>query len=96
MLNIHLPIFFIQNYLKILRIVTIVRSGRPSYGDTTIGYVCVKKEGETCIVKAAITPKHKVRHTNYKVITIINEKEGHSRHPLFWMQSCVWYVNIIY
>ena len=57
-------------------IVTIVRSGRPSYGDAAIGYVCVKREGETCIVKAAITPEHKVKNTNYKVIAIINEKEG--------------------
>lgn len=44
------------------------------YGDNAIGYVQLKREGTQCIVKARITPEHKVRKTPYNVEAIIDEE----------------------
>ena len=51
------------------------RSGHETYGDTTIGYVQVKQEGELCSIKCRICPEHKVRDKNYTVTAKIDEKE---------------------
>ncbi|XP_026741056.1 uncharacterized protein LOC113503360 [Trichoplusia ni] len=51
------------------------RSGRESYGDSAIGYVQVKREGNICIVKARITPEHNVRQKCYTVTATCNEAE---------------------
>ena len=54
----------------------IFRSGREQYGDRAIGYVCLRREWQKCIVKAAVCPEHKVRDKPYSVsITIDEEKE---------------------
>ncbi|XP_008213224.1 uncharacterized protein LOC103317369 [Nasonia vitripennis] len=51
------------------------KSGREEYGDTAIGYVCLRRERQNCIVKAAVCPEHKVRDKPYIVSITINEEE---------------------
>ena len=41
-----------------------------------MGYVCIKREAQTCIVRVAFTPENQVKNKNYRVTAIINEKEG--------------------
>lgn len=50
-------------------------SSKESYGDNAIGYVKVKRIGSECIVRAKITPEHKVRGKGYDVIFRCNEDE---------------------
>lgn len=45
------------------------------YGDNAVGYVQLKRANEQCIVKAKITPEHKVSKKAYNVEAIIDEKE---------------------
>ncbi|KYN12328.1 hypothetical protein ALC57_15499, partial [Trachymyrmex cornetzi] len=44
-----------------------------NYGDTAIGYVQLKREGDLCIVKCRVCPEHKVRSKSYSTTLIINE-----------------------
>ncbi|XP_018374671.1 PREDICTED: uncharacterized protein LOC108768651 [Trachymyrmex cornetzi] len=46
---------------------------RENYGDTAIGYVQLKREGDLCIVKCRVCPEHKVRSKSYSTTLIINE-----------------------
>ncbi|XP_037977959.2 uncharacterized protein LOC119691090 isoform X2 [Plutella xylostella] len=52
-----------------------LRSQRESYGDSAVGYVQVKREGNICTVKARITPEHNVRQKCYAVTLSCNEAE---------------------
>lgn len=51
------------------------RSKRSSYGDSAIGYVQLKREGDICTVKARITPEHNVRQKSYAVTVTCDEAE---------------------
>ncbi|KYN18563.1 hypothetical protein ALC57_09121 [Trachymyrmex cornetzi] len=46
---------------------------RENYGDTAIGYVQLKREGDLCIVKCRVCPEHKVRNKSYSTTLIITE-----------------------
>ncbi|CAG5022579.1 unnamed protein product [Parnassius apollo] len=48
-------------------------SSRDSYVDTAIGYVEVKREGSKCVLKAKVTPEHRIRTKIYTVSITINE-----------------------
>ena len=52
-------------------------SSRESYGDHTVGYVYLKRDGSsgTCIIKCKICPEHRVRNKGYSVTLTINEKD---------------------
>ncbi|KAF4529998.1 hypothetical protein B566_EDAN009174 [Ephemera danica] len=56
--------------------VKMVRSGAESYGDDAVGYVQIKREGPTCIVKGRIVPEHKVHKKPYHVEMMLNETPG--------------------
>ncbi|KAF9411550.1 hypothetical protein HW555_009698, partial [Spodoptera exigua] len=58
-----------------IRGVKAARSTRESYGDSAVGYVQVKRDGDICVVKARITPEHNVRQKCYAVICTCNETE---------------------
>ena len=60
------PIIFQKLYL-------FGRSSRETYGDAAIGYVCLKRDENLCILKASVCPEHKVRDKPYQVTLIINE-----------------------
>lgn len=49
------------------------RSERESYGDSAVGYVQLKRDGDQCTVKARITPEHNVRRKAYSVILVVDE-----------------------
>ncbi|TGZ52774.1 Uncharacterized protein DBV15_11266 [Temnothorax longispinosus] len=49
-------------------------SSRQNYGDSAIGYVCVKGENYICTVKAKVCPEHQVRNKAYSVIVTVNEE----------------------
>ncbi|XP_072943451.1 uncharacterized protein [Epargyreus clarus] len=51
------------------------RSERESYGDSAVGYVQVKREGNICVVRARITPEHNVHQKCYAVQAICDETE---------------------
>lgn len=51
------------------------RSQRESYGDSAVGYVQIKREGNLCVVKARITPEHNVRQKSYAVQAVCDEAE---------------------
>ncbi|XP_075986122.1 uncharacterized protein LOC142983144 [Anticarsia gemmatalis] len=51
------------------------RSGRETYGDSAVGYVQVKREGDICTVKARITPEHSVRQKCYSVTLVCDEAQ---------------------
>lgn len=51
----------------------IYRASRDTYGDSAIGYVQVKREGNICIVKGKICPEHRVRGKNYNVTLEVDE-----------------------
>ncbi|KAF9793768.1 hypothetical protein SFRURICE_008884 [Spodoptera frugiperda] len=51
------------------------RSARETYGDSAVGYVQVKREGNICTVKARITPEHNVRQKCYSVTLVCDEAE---------------------
>ncbi|KAF4518931.1 hypothetical protein B566_EDAN006770 [Ephemera danica] len=55
--------------------IKVSRAGRQSYGDDAIGYVEVKRDKNLCIVRARITPEHKVRSKAYHVEAQIEENE---------------------
>lgn len=52
-----------------------LRSQRESYGDSAIGYVQVKRDGDLCVFKARVTPEHNVRQKCYNVSATCNEAE---------------------
>ncbi|KAL4713904.1 hypothetical protein ACJJTC_015558 [Scirpophaga incertulas] len=52
-----------------------MRSERECYGDSAVGYVQVKRDGDICVVKAQITPEHNVRQKCYAITCTCNEKE---------------------
>jgi len=49
-------------------------SSRQNYGDSAIGYVCLKRENSICTVKAKVCPEHRVRNKAYSVILTVDEK----------------------
>lgn len=51
----------------------ILMSSRDSYVDTAIGYVEVKREGNKCVLKAKVTPEHRIRSKMYTVSVTIDE-----------------------
>lgn len=51
------------------------RACRETYGDSAIGYVCLKRESSKCTVKARICPEHRVRSKSYSVTLIVDEEE---------------------
>lgn len=51
------------------------RSGRETYGDSAVGYVQVKREGDICTVKVRITPEHSVRQKCYSVTLVCDEAQ---------------------
>ncbi|KAK5650155.1 hypothetical protein RI129_001184 [Pyrocoelia pectoralis] len=55
--------------------VKVVRSGREDYGDSAVGYVQVKRDGDMCTVQGRICPEHKVRAKPYTVKCFLNEKD---------------------
>ncbi|XP_058789699.1 uncharacterized protein LOC131663353 [Phymastichus coffea] len=77
-------IFMVLNYIKNddnfndpeVRNAKMNESSRENYGDAAMGYVCLKRDGALCILKASICPEHKVRDTPYKVTLIVNEKSN--------------------
>ncbi|XP_043478494.1 uncharacterized protein LOC122513004 [Leptopilina heterotoma] len=50
-------------------------SSRENYGDSAIGYVCVKRQGKICTLKGRICPEHRVRNKNYTVTLKIDEEK---------------------
>ncbi|CAG5041672.1 unnamed protein product [Parnassius apollo] len=48
-------------------------SSRNSYVDTAIGYFEVKRERSKCVLKAKVTPEHRIRTKMYTVSITINE-----------------------
>ncbi|XP_051156855.1 uncharacterized protein LOC127278934 [Leptopilina boulardi] len=48
-------------------------SSRENYGDSAIGYVCVKRVGSICTLKGRICPVHRVRSKNYTVTLTVEE-----------------------
>ncbi|KAK4875831.1 hypothetical protein RN001_012253 [Aquatica leii] len=58
-----------------MRGVKMQKSARESYGDDAIGYVQVKRTGDTCTVKCRITPEHRVRSKPYHCSLECDEKE---------------------
>ncbi|KAJ8963991.1 hypothetical protein NQ314_005203 [Rhamnusium bicolor] len=53
-----------------------IRSGREDYGDSAVGYVQVRRDGNVCTVRGRICPEHKVKAKPYSVTFILNEKES--------------------
>ncbi|XP_076664263.1 uncharacterized protein LOC143375179 [Andrena cerasifolii] len=51
-------------------------SSRENYGDSAIGYVCVKRTDNICVVKGRICPEHRVRNKDYTVFLTVDETEG--------------------
>ncbi|XP_022900417.1 uncharacterized protein [Onthophagus taurus] len=51
------------------------RSSKDSYGDDAIGNVQLKRADGLCIVKALITPEHRIHQKGYGVTIIINERD---------------------
>ncbi|XP_011701495.1 PREDICTED: uncharacterized protein LOC105458122 [Wasmannia auropunctata] len=49
-------------------------SSRQNYGDSAIGYVCLKRENTICTVKAKVCPEHRVRNKAYSVTLTVNEE----------------------
>lgn len=45
------------------------------YGDNAVGYVQLKRAEGKCLVKAKITPEHRISKKAYNVEAIIDEKE---------------------
>ncbi|CAH2015489.1 unnamed protein product [Acanthoscelides obtectus] len=58
-----------------LGVVIRYRSGRDTYGDEAIGYVQSKRERVLCIVKARITPEHRVKSNPCHCSFECDEKE---------------------
>nr|CAI5849255.1 unnamed protein product [Callosobruchus analis] len=58
-----------------IRGVKFSKSGRERYGDDAIGYVQVKRQNDICIVKARITPEHKVKSKPYHCSFKCDERE---------------------
>ncbi|XP_022828364.1 uncharacterized protein LOC111357789 [Spodoptera litura] len=58
-----------------LRNVKTLISGRESYGDDAIGYVQLRREQSTCIVKCTVCPEHRVRCKAYAATLVVNEEE---------------------
>lgn len=48
-------------------------ASREAYVDTAVGYVEVKREGNSCTVKCRVTPEHKVKSKLYQVTAVIDE-----------------------
>ncbi|KAF9813605.1 hypothetical protein SFRURICE_014983, partial [Spodoptera frugiperda] len=48
-------------------------ASREAYVDTAVGYVEVKREGNSSTVKCRLTPKHKVKAKFYQVTAVIDE-----------------------
>lgn len=69
--------YFNLVFFKVFLIIALLyyRSGRESYGDDAIGYVQVKREHNICIIKARVTPEHKVRSKPYHCTFECDEKE---------------------
>ncbi|KAK4885148.1 hypothetical protein RN001_001419 [Aquatica leii] len=53
-----------------------VRSGRENYGDSAVGYVQVKRDGDICIVRGRVCLEHKLRSKPYSIICKINENNN--------------------
>ncbi|KAJ8670103.1 hypothetical protein QAD02_001362 [Eretmocerus hayati] len=51
-------------------------SARESYGDSAIGYVCLRRDGNICTVKGMVCPEHKLRDKDYQVTLKVDEKFG--------------------
>lgn len=62
------------------------RSGRESYGDAGIGYVCLKRRGGICTVKADICPEHRINNPSYPVILIVDEENEKIKN--FYCEGC--------
>ncbi|KAJ8938657.1 hypothetical protein NQ314_011396 [Rhamnusium bicolor] len=56
--------------------VKVIWSGREDYGDSAVGYVQVKRDGNVCTVRGRICPEHNVKAKPYSVTFILNEKES--------------------
>lgn len=65
-----LNLYIIINYCLCLYY---CRSSRENYGDSAIGYVCVKRVGSICTLKGRICPVHRVRSKNYTVTLTVEE-----------------------
>ncbi|XP_047031864.1 uncharacterized protein LOC124638799 [Helicoverpa zea] len=48
-------------------------ASREAYVDTAVGYVEVKREGNSCTVKCRVTPEHRVKYKLYQVTAVIDE-----------------------
>ncbi|KAJ8953468.1 hypothetical protein NQ318_023587 [Aromia moschata] len=51
------------------------KSGRHSYGDAAVGWVQVRRENNTCTIRAKITPEHNVKKKQYAISCNINEEQ---------------------
>ena len=54
--------------------ISLNRAGREKYGDSAIGYVQLRRDGDWCQVSARVTPEHKVTSKPYRVTAFIDEK----------------------
>lgn len=50
-------------------------SSREAYGDNAVGYIQLKRENNICIIKAKVTPEHKIHKKSYNVTATINEED---------------------
>ncbi|CAG9765631.1 unnamed protein product [Ceutorhynchus assimilis] len=63
-----------EYFIAGVRNVKAQRATRESYGDVAVGYVQLKRDHPQCIVKARITPEHKIRKQSYLVSVCIDEE----------------------
>ena len=58
-------------------------SSRETYGDAAIGYVCLKRDENLCILKALVCPEHKVCDKLYQVtLKNLPASRAHSHRAL--------------
>ncbi|CAH2034337.1 unnamed protein product, partial [Iphiclides podalirius] len=55
--------------------IKILRATRKFCGDSAIGYIKIKRYGESCTVKTRVTPEHEVL-SGYRVTMVINESKA--------------------
>nr|XP_034194868.1 uncharacterized protein LOC117611080 [Osmia lignaria] len=58
-----------------MRLVEASLSSRESYGDSAIGYVCLRRELSICTIKGKICPEHRVKSKRYAVTLVVNEAD---------------------
>jgi len=48
---------------------------RESYTESTVGKVCLRRNGDICTIIGNVCPEHRQNIKNYRVHLIVNEEE---------------------